>query len=77
MPTHVGGIEHLGKSGHEILVDGAEAGVDDHRLLGMKDIGVNGKEAESGNLGVVVEDCDIADPVNLHGVISLRQERGW
>jgi hypothetical protein len=40
----------------------------------MKDISVNGKEAESGNLGVVVEDTDIADPVNLHGVIYLRSE---
>jgi hypothetical protein len=41
----------------------------------MKGMSVNGKEAESGNLGVVVEDSDIADSLHLHGVISLRSER--
>jgi hypothetical protein len=41
-PPHVGWIEHLCQVGYEILVNGAEAAVDDHRLLGMKDKSVNG-----------------------------------
>jgi hypothetical protein len=41
-PPDVGGIEYLCKGGHEILVSRTETGVDDHRLLGMKHISVNG-----------------------------------
>jgi len=70
-PSHVGGIEHLGKNGDEVLVGSAEAGVDDHGLLGVQDKGVDGKEPESRNLGVVVEDRDIPDRVDVHSAASL------
>src|SRR5688572_5690784 len=76
-PSHVGGIDHLGKVGYEVLVGGAEAGVDDHGLLGMKDIGVDGKEPESRNFAGVVEDRDIADPVNVHEAPPCAQKGTW
>jgi len=51
--------------------------VDDHGLLGMKDISVDGQEPESRNLDGVVEDRDIANPMNVDGAISLRSEGTW
>jgi hypothetical protein len=78
-PTDVGWIEYLCQRGHEILLSGAEAGVDDHGLLGVKHESVDGKEErgcspESRNWGVIVEDRDITDPVNLHGARFLGSE---
>jgi hypothetical protein len=73
-PAHVGGVHHLGERRHEILAGGAEAGVDDNGVLGVQDEGVDRQEPEAGNLHVVVEDCDITDPVNLHGVVPVRQK---
>jgi hypothetical protein len=85
-PPHVGRIEHLGKSGDEILVSGAETAVDNHGLLGVQDKGVDGKEPEARNLDVVIEDRDIPDPVDVHSAPSLHRSdrptrvcspRGW
>jgi hypothetical protein len=81
-PTDVGWIEYLCQRGHEILFSGAEAGVDDRGLLGVKHESVDGKEErggspESRNWGGIVEDRDITDPVNLHGaLLALRRGPG-
>jgi hypothetical protein len=41
-PPDVGWVEHLCQGGDEIFISGAETGVDDHGLFGMKHKRVNG-----------------------------------
>src|SRR5215207_1987690 len=62
----------------QILVSGAEAGVDDPGLLGVEDEGVDGQEPESGNLGVVADDRDVADPGGrVWGLSPASQKGTW
>src|SRR5205823_626886 len=65
-PAKVSRVDDRAERIEERLLLDRSAGVDEHRLLGMKNIGIDRQDTEAGNLDLVTDRVDVAELLNLH-----------